>query len=142
MFNFLSNHYNVRIYTSLNTRQNLCEGHVLRTNTSRIIQTFEHSNQIFARPPRGGGGLDQKEEEMMGDIAKRWKELSGKTKWKDLLVPLDLDLRRYILHYGDMAEVGYVAFNSDRRSKYVGDSCYTKEELFARTGYLKANPFR
>ncbi|KAG7573189.1 Fungal lipase-like domain [Arabidopsis suecica] len=79
---------------------------------------------------------------MAGDIAKRWKELSGNSKWKDLLDPLDLDLRRYILHYGDMAEVGYVAFNSDRRSKYVGDSCYTKEELFARTGYLKANPFR
>ncbi|KAJ4907341.1 Phospholipase A1-IIbeta [Raphanus sativus] len=79
---------------------------------------------------------------MVGDIAKRWKELSGNSKWKDLLHPLDLDLRRYILHYGDMAEVGYVTFNSDRLSKYVGDSCYTKEELFARTGYLKANPFR
>ncbi|CAN6813622.1 unnamed protein product [Brassica oleracea] len=79
---------------------------------------------------------------MVGDIAKRWKQLSGDSKWKDLLDPLDLDLRRYILHYGDMAEVGYVTFNSDRRSKYVGDSCYTKEELFARTGYLKANPFR
>ncbi|CAN8315491.1 unnamed protein product [Cochlearia groenlandica] len=78
----------------------------------------------------------------MGDIATRWKELSGISKWRDLLDPLDLDLRRYILHYGDMAEVGYVAFNSDRRSKYVGDSCFTKEELFARTGYLKANPFR
>ncbi|KAL1190657.1 Phospholipase A1-IIbeta [Cardamine amara subsp. amara] len=79
---------------------------------------------------------------MIGEITKRWKELSGHSNWKDLLDPLDLDLRRYIVHYGDMAEVGYVAFNSDRRSKYVGDCCYTKEELFARTGYLKANPFR
>ncbi|CAH8362670.1 unnamed protein product [Eruca vesicaria subsp. sativa] len=78
----------------------------------------------------------------MGDIAKRWKELSGNSKWKDMLDPLDLDLRRYILHYGDMVEVGYVTFNSGLRSKHVGDSCYTKEELFARTGYLKANPFR
>lgn len=86
--------------------------------------------------------MDRREAKMVGDIATRWKELSGSSKWKDLLDPLDLDLRRYILHYGDMAEVGYLAFNSDRRSKYVGDSCYTKEELFARTGYLKANPFR
>ncbi|KAF3556448.1 hypothetical protein F2Q69_00011718, partial [Brassica cretica] len=79
---------------------------------------------------------------MVEDIAKRWKELSGNSKWKDLLDPLDLDLRRYILHYGHMVEVGYITFNCGRRSKYVGDSCYTKEELFARTGYLKDNPFR
>ncbi|KFK31237.1 hypothetical protein AALP_AA6G086300 [Arabis alpina] len=79
---------------------------------------------------------------MLGDIATRWKELSGAGKWKNLLDPLDLDLRRYILHYGDMAEVGYVAFNSDRQSKYVGDSCFTMKELFAQSGYLRANPFR
>ncbi|KAJ0230164.1 Fungal lipase-like domain-containing protein [Hirschfeldia incana] len=79
---------------------------------------------------------------MVEDISRRWKELIGNSKWKDLLDPLDLDLRRYILHYGDMVQVGYITFNNGRRSKYVGDSCYTKEELFARTGYLKANPFR
>ncbi|XP_010557125.1 PREDICTED: phospholipase A1-IIbeta [Tarenaya hassleriana] len=79
---------------------------------------------------------------MRGDIARRWKELSGEHKWKGLLDPLDNDLRRYIVHYGEMAEVTYDAFNSDRRSKYAGDSYFSKTELFARTGFLKGNPYR
>ncbi|CAF2314588.1 unnamed protein product [Brassica napus] len=79
---------------------------------------------------------------MLGAIAKRWKVLSGQNKWKGLLDPLDPDLRRYIIHYGEMAQVGYDAFNWDRKSLYAGDCYYSKSQIFARTGYLKANPFR
>ncbi|KAH0876749.1 hypothetical protein HID58_064143, partial [Brassica napus] len=76
---------------------------------------------------------------MLGGIAKRWKVLSGQNKWKGLLDPLDPDLRRYIIHYGEMAQVGYDAFNWDRKSLYAGDCYYSKSQIFARTGYLKAN---
>ncbi|KFK42950.1 hypothetical protein AALP_AA1G060100 [Arabis alpina] len=79
---------------------------------------------------------------MLEGIPKRWKELSGLNKWQGLLDPLDPDLRRYIIHYGEMAQVGYDAFNWDRKSKYAGDCYYSKKQVFARTGYLKANPFR
>ncbi|KAE8681273.1 hypothetical protein F3Y22_tig00111332pilonHSYRG00076 [Hibiscus syriacus] len=33
-------------------------------------------------------------------IASRWRKLSGEDSWDGLLHPLDLDLRRYIIHYG------------------------------------------
>ncbi|CAN8295342.1 unnamed protein product [Cochlearia groenlandica] len=79
---------------------------------------------------------------MLESIAKRWKDLSGAKKWEGLLDPLDPDLRRYIIHYGEMAQVCYDAFNWDRKSRYAGDCYYSKRQIFARTGYLKANPFR
>ncbi|KAJ4878903.1 Phospholipase A1-IIalpha [Raphanus sativus] len=79
---------------------------------------------------------------MLEDIPKRWEVLSGQNKWKGLLDPLDSDLRRYLIHYGEMAQVGYDAFNWDRKSEYCGDCYYPKSQIHARTGYLKANPFR
>ncbi|KAG5391162.1 hypothetical protein IGI04_032703 [Brassica rapa subsp. trilocularis] len=79
---------------------------------------------------------------MLEDIPKRWKVLSGQNKWKGLLDPLDSDLRRYLIHYGEMAQVGYDAFNWDRKSEYCGDCYYSKSQIHARTGYLKANPIR
>ncbi|AAF80222.1 Contains similarity to petal abundant lipase-like protein Pn47p mRNA from Ipomoea nil gb/U55867 and contains a lipase PF/01764 domain [Arabidopsis thaliana] len=79
---------------------------------------------------------------MVEGIPKRWKVLSGQNKWKGLLDPLDPDLRRYIIHYGEMSQVGYDAFNWDRKSRYAGDCYYSKNRLLARTGFLKANPFR
>ncbi|KAJ0082713.1 hypothetical protein Patl1_11497 [Pistacia atlantica] len=37
----------------------------------------------------------------MGDIAKNWKELSGENDWEYLLDPLNINLRQYIIHYGE-----------------------------------------
>lgn len=52
--------------------QNLCEGHVLRTNTSRIIQTFALSKPLktpnkILQGHREGGGLNQKKNENDGE---------------------------------------------------------------------------
>ncbi|MCD7472673.1 hypothetical protein HAX54_013974 [Datura stramonium] len=51
-----------------------------------------------------------------------------------------MDLRRYILHYGDLAETARDAFNSEEASRYAGSSRYAKRNLFARVGF--ANPFK
>lgn len=67
--------------------------------------------------------------------------MSGQNSWKSLLDPLDLDLRRYIIHYGELAETAYDTFNSQRASEYEGDSRYKEKDLFSEVGLHVANPF-
>ncbi|XP_051149750.1 phospholipase A1-II 1-like isoform X2 [Andrographis paniculata] len=74
-------------------------------------------------------------------IAKRWKILSGSTNWETLLDPLDQNLRRYIIHYGERAQAAYDAFNNDKASKFAGSCRYKKQELFEKVGIKMANPF-
>ncbi|KAK4711072.1 hypothetical protein R3W88_005585 [Solanum pinnatisectum] len=70
----------------------------------------------------------------MASIAENWEELSGKENWKGLLNPLDVNLRKYIIQYGELAQATYDTFISDRASKYAGSSRYSKEHLFAKVG--------
>ncbi|KAK4481351.1 hypothetical protein RD792_012236 [Penstemon davidsonii] len=75
-------------------------------------------------------------------MAKRWELLNGKNNWIGLLDPLDLDLRRYIIHYGEMAQAAYDNFNSEKASKYAGSSRYAKKDLFSKVGIDKGNSFK
>ncbi|KAK6115675.1 hypothetical protein DH2020_007944 [Rehmannia glutinosa] len=75
-------------------------------------------------------------------LAKRWKILSGTNHWEGLLDPLDLDLRQYIIHYGEMAQAAYDTFNSEKASKYAGSSRYAKDNLFSKVGIDLGNPFK
>lgn len=78
-----------------------------------------------------------------GMIAKRWKLLSGQNNWEGLLDPLDYDLRRYIIHYGQMAQATYDTFNFEKASKYAGSSLYAKKDLFFKVGLdNNGNPFK
>lgn len=74
--------------------------------------------------------------------AKRWEELGGKNHWKGLLDPLDIDLRRRILRYGDMAEATYDAFNFESASKNNGCCFYARNHFFQKLGMSTSqNPF-
>ncbi|KAL6192003.1 hypothetical protein ACLB2K_038390 [Fragaria x ananassa] len=75
-------------------------------------------------------------------IAKRWKTLSGENNWEGLLDPLDIDLQKYIIHYGEMAQATYDAFNTERASKFAGSSRYARKSFFSRAGLEKGNTFR
>ncbi|KAK6131442.1 hypothetical protein DH2020_034808 [Rehmannia glutinosa] len=77
-----------------------------------------------------------------GGVGKRWNILSGNNNWEGLLDPLDLDLRRYIVHYGSMAQATYDAFNSEKASKYAGSSRYAKNDFFSKVGIENGNPFK
>ncbi|KVI01028.1 hypothetical protein Ccrd_020713 [Cynara cardunculus var. scolymus] len=79
-------------------------------------------------------------EHMDNNIAKKWKTLSGDTNWKGLLDPLGPDLRNYIIHYGEMAQATYDAFNSVKVSKYAGSSRYARKNLFSRVGISQGRP--
>lgn len=79
---------------------------------------------------------------MIKAIPRRWRVLSGVNNWQNLLSPLDIDLRSYLLHYGAMAEATYDTFNSERLSKYTGCSRYARRNLFSRVGLVKGNLFK
>ncbi|KAL4385569.1 hypothetical protein GQ457_15G029300 [Hibiscus cannabinus] len=73
----------------------------------------------------------------MGDsIARRWRELSGQRNWEDLLEPLHPDLRRYIIHYGQMAGAVGDLFNSHTRRPNA-----SVEDFFAQA-CVRGNPYR
>ncbi|KAF7120885.1 hypothetical protein RHSIM_Rhsim13G0181400 [Rhododendron simsii] len=80
----------------------------------------------------------------MGDtnIAENWELLSGDQNWKGLLDPLDIDLRRYIIHYGERVQVTSDAFNSEEVSKNAGSCRYAKKDLFAKVFLEQGNPFK
>lgn len=78
----------------------------------------------------------------MGSISNRWKTLSGEDNWLGLLDPLDIDLRRYIIHYGEMAQAARDAFNSEKASKHAGNSLYSRSNLLSKVEIEQGNPFR
>ena len=58
-------------------------------------------------------------------LAQRWREIQGLNHWKGLLDPLDLELRKSILFYGDFNQAVYDAFETDEHSKYTGSCRYS-----------------
>ncbi|KAJ9690653.1 hypothetical protein PVL29_013027 [Vitis rotundifolia] len=78
----------------------------------------------------------------MDIIAKKWRHLSGQNNWEGLLDPLDIDLRRYIIHYGEMAQATYDTFNSEKASRWAGSSRYAKKDFFSKVGIDIGNPFK
>ncbi|CAL0309287.1 unnamed protein product [Lupinus luteus] len=87
---------------------------------------------------------NNKKKKMMSkcNIAKNWYELSGENHWQGLLDPLDINLRHYIIHYGEMAQSTYDAFNTEKVSKYAGSSRYGKRDFFCKVGLENGNPFK
>ncbi|PIA55300.1 hypothetical protein AQUCO_00800193v1 [Aquilegia coerulea] len=75
----------------------------------------------------------------IGNIPKRWKELSGFNHWNGLLSPLDNDMRQYLIHYGELVEVTYDAFVREKTSEYAGGSRFSQAELLEGVGLLKNN---
>ncbi|XP_020098126.1 phospholipase A1-II 1 [Ananas comosus] len=79
---------------------------------------------------------------MFGSIAKRWKEINGKNDWKGLLDPLDIDLRRNIINYGELAQAAYDAFNTEKRSPFAGACMYSRSNLFEKAEISSPNIYK
>ncbi|KAL3741728.1 hypothetical protein ACJRO7_017234 [Eucalyptus globulus] len=76
------------------------------------------------------------------EIPRKWRLLSGENNWEGLLDPLDIDLRRIIIHYGEMAQATYDAFDTEKASRFAGSSRYAKRDFFSKVGLDKGNPFK
>lgn len=66
------------------------------------------------------------------DMASRWRELHGSGHWDGLLDPLDVDLRRCLITYGEMIMATYEAFIGEHRSPNAGMCRYRRADLFRR----------
>ncbi|KAI7739951.1 hypothetical protein M8C21_029353, partial [Ambrosia artemisiifolia] len=71
-----------------------------------------------------------------------WKKLSGEDEWCNLLDPLDNDLRKYIIHYGEMAQAVRDAFNAEKVSKHAGACLYKPSNLLSRVQIEQGNPYK
>ncbi|CAL4948422.1 unnamed protein product [Urochloa decumbens] len=61
-----------------------------------------------------------------------WAELSGRDNWDGLLDPLDADLRRTIIRYGELAQATSDAFIGDPASPFAGASRYAPGAFLRR----------
>uniref|UniRef100_A0A804NG45 Phospholipase A1 n=1 Tax=Zea mays TaxID=4577 RepID=A0A804NG45_MAIZE len=75
----------------------------------------------------------------MGNVAKRWKELNGLNYWKGLVDPLDLDLRRNIINYGELSQATYTGLNRERRSRYAGSCLFNRRDFLSRVDVSNPN---
>nr|AFK35349.1 unknown [Lotus japonicus] len=76
------------------------------------------------------------------NIASKWQQLSGQDDWNNLLDPLDIDLRQYIIHYGERAQATYDTFNTEKASKNAGNTRYGKDDFFSKVSLEQGNPFK
>ncbi|XP_010058502.2 phospholipase A(1) DAD1, chloroplastic [Eucalyptus grandis] len=65
---------------------------------------------------------------------KKWTEYQGIDNWEGLLDPLDDNLRREILRYGEFVEATYRSFDFNPSSPTYGTSKHPKSSLLARAG--------
>ncbi|KAE8733421.1 Alpha/beta-Hydrolases superfamily protein [Hibiscus syriacus] len=75
------------------------------------------------------------------NVASCWKQLGGENNWDDLLHPLDLYLRRYIIHCLQKAGAAGDVFNTTKVSKCYALTLYPPEAYFDKVGLEKGNPY-
>ncbi|RAL49694.1 hypothetical protein DM860_001985 [Cuscuta australis] len=120
-----------RINKMLNTRNYCC--FLTREKENKKVQNRNSNNNNNDSKIVNYGG---------GGIAGRWRILSGENQWEGLLDPLDSDLRRYIIHYGEMAQATYDNFIRQKASKFAGDWRYPRQSILGNVGLVKGNPFK
>uniref|UniRef100_A0A0D9V3L0 Phospholipase A1 n=1 Tax=Leersia perrieri TaxID=77586 RepID=A0A0D9V3L0_9ORYZ len=75
--------------------------------------------------------------------AQKWREVSGgKDKWDGLLDPLDADLRRDIIRYGELAQATSDAFIGDPASPFAGASRYAPDAFLRNLRVSNPDAYR
>ncbi|WVZ69439.1 hypothetical protein U9M48_018226 [Paspalum notatum var. saurae] len=74
--------------------------------------------------------------------SRSWAELSGRENWAGLLDPLDADLRRAVIRYGELAQATLDAFISDPASPYAGASRFAPGAFLRRAQASDPDAYR
>ena len=74
--------------------------------------------------------------------AERWREISGSNKWNGLLDPLDMEVRRTVIRYGELAQATSDAFIGDSASPFAGSSRYGPSSFFYKVQASNPGAYR
>ncbi|XP_047268694.1 phospholipase A(1) DAD1, chloroplastic-like [Capsicum annuum] len=74
----------------------------------------------------------------MAELRDRWMEFQGIKNWEGLLDPLDDDLRKEILRYGEFVEAAYRCFDFDMSSPSYATCLYPKSSMLMDCGLDKS----
>ncbi|KAJ7569677.1 hypothetical protein O6H91_01G088500 [Diphasiastrum complanatum] len=67
-------------------------------------------------------------------LSHKWRDIQGANDWKNLLDPLDSDLKAEIIKYGEFAQLCYDAFDYDSHSKFCGSCRFNPKKLLKMYG--------
>ena len=110
------------------------------TNHNNSTPTKDRASEKWDGPDNvnvNDGEASRQEPPSTAESALRWKDLQGLNHWKGLLEPLDFDLRKSILRYGELAQACYNSFDTDEHSRYTGTCKFSKDEFFDKAGLVK-----
>ncbi|CAN4095938.1 unnamed protein product [Withania somnifera] len=74
----------------------------------------------------------------VAELRDRWMEFQGIKNWEGLLDPLDDDLRKEILRYGEFVEASYCCFDFDMSSPTYAACLYPKGSMLTDCGLDKS----
>jgi hypothetical protein len=75
---------------------------------------------------------DEEEELEPPPLSEVWREIQGENNWEGLLDPMDSNLRKEIIRYGELAQACYDSFDFDPHSKYCGTCKYHPSHFFEK----------
>lgn len=128
--------------TNLTTRQEEIDSPTATTTSASLHFTslnlfssakFSSSGDLdpSASPLERSGQLESSEETPK-KLSSKWRDIQGANNWNGLMDPLDLDLRKEILRYGDFAQLTCDNFECNAHSKYAGSAKHSKQNLFQK----------
>ncbi|KAG0472834.1 hypothetical protein HPP92_014691 [Vanilla planifolia] len=112
-----SDHTATSFSSSSTTNNNLLHALNLSTLFSSIRSSYANFTGAEEVSPRGLAQLqrllsDSSRPSPKSSIAYRWRLLHGSRNWSGLLDPLDENLRRELVKYGDLVQAAYHTFHS------------------------------
>ncbi|GLJ29533.1 hypothetical protein SUGI_0582450 [Cryptomeria japonica] len=106
------------------TLDNLAKMYGNSNSNSKPVEKIMHQNYAVGSPKQSLGS--------------KWREYQGSGNWEGLLDPLDENLRREIVKYGEFVQAAYSAFEFDPESENYAGCKHPKSTLLDDVGLGEA----